>query len=148
MPKDEVIATLDDESYQAALAGAQAAYGIAVSDVAKNGESGNAPALFEAKSRVQESRARLAMEQQRLDFTRLRAPAAGIIVTPRLEERVGQNLLRGAEFCVVADVGKVTVEAATRGTKPVLRVDGPGVLTEGSARAWRRASGRACAGSA
>jgi GAF domain-containing protein len=112
VPKDEVIATLDDESYQAALAGAQAAYGIAVSDVAKNGESGNAPALFEAKSRVQELRARLAMEQQRLDFTRLRAPAAGIIVTPRLEERVGQNLVRGAEFCVVADVGKVTVEAA------------------------------------
>jgi multidrug efflux pump subunit AcrA (membrane-fusion protein) len=35
-----------------------------------------------------------------------------VIVTPRLEERVGQNLSRGAEFCVVADVGTVSVEVA------------------------------------
>jgi len=52
------------------------------------------------------------MEQQRFDFTRLRAPAAGVIITPRLEERVGQNVARGTEFCVVADVGTVTVEVA------------------------------------
>ena len=36
--------------------------------------------------------------------TRLAAPVAGVIVTPRIEERVGQLLARGAEFCVVADV--------------------------------------------
>jgi Membrane-fusion protein len=112
VPAGEVIATLDDESYAAALADAQAAYQIAASEVAKNREAGNAPATFEAQSRLEELKARLAMEQQRFDFTRLRAPAAGVIVTPRLEERVGQNLTRGAEFCLVADVRTVSVEAA------------------------------------
>jgi RND family efflux transporter MFP subunit len=112
VPKDEIIATLNDESYQAALSDAQAASAIAESEVAKHQEAGNASAMFEAQSHVDELKARMAMEQQRFDFTRLRAPAAGVIVTPRLEERVGQNLVRGSEFCVVADVGRVTVEAA------------------------------------
>jgi cobalt-zinc-cadmium efflux system membrane fusion protein len=35
-----------------------------------------------------------------------------VIVTPRIEERVGQLLPRGAEFCVVADVQSVTAEVA------------------------------------
>ena len=112
VPQGEVIATLNDESYRAALADAQAAYAVAESDVEKQRGTGNAAALFEAQSRTEELKARVAMEQQRFDFTRLRAPAAGVIVTPRLEERVGQNLTRGSEFCVVADVGKVSVEVA------------------------------------
>ena len=110
--KDAVIATLDDESYRAALADAQAAYQIAESAVARYQEAGNAPAMFEAQWHRDELEAKIAMEQQRFDYTRLRAPAAGVIVTPRLEERVGQNLARGAEFCVVADVGTVSVEVA------------------------------------
>jgi RND family efflux transporter MFP subunit len=112
VPKDEVIATLNDETYQSALADAQAAYAIAESEVSKQRAAGNAPALFEAQSHVDELKARIGMEQQALNFTRLRAPAAGVIVTPRLEERVGQNLSRGTEFCVVADVGTVSVEVA------------------------------------
>jgi HlyD family secretion protein len=40
------------------------------------------------------------------------APAAGTILTPRLEERVGQNIARGAEFCVVGDVETLTAEIA------------------------------------
>ena len=112
VPKGEIIATLNDESYRAALADAQAAYAVAETDVEKQRGTGNAAALFDAQSRVEELKARIAMEQQRFDFTRLRAPAAGVIVTPRLEERVGQNLPRGSEFCVVADVGRVSVEVA------------------------------------
>ena len=56
--------------------------------------------------------ARITMEEEHLGHTQLRAPAAGVIVTPRLEERVGQNLARGAELCVVADVASVTAEVA------------------------------------
>jgi RND family efflux transporter MFP subunit len=112
VPEGEIIATLNDESYRAALADAQAAFAVAESDVAKQQSSGNVSALFEAQTRADELKARIAMEQQRFDYTRLRAPAAGVIVTPRLEERVGQNFPRGAEFCVVADVGTVNVEVA------------------------------------
>jgi hypothetical protein len=37
---------------------------------------------------------------------------SGVIVTPRIEERVGQFLTRGTELCVVADVGSVLAEVA------------------------------------
>jgi multidrug efflux pump subunit AcrA (membrane-fusion protein) len=41
------------------------------------------------------------------------SPVDGVIVTPRLEERVGQVLTSGSEFCVIADAaGSVTVEVA------------------------------------
>ena len=112
VPAGEVIATLDDETYRASLASAEAAYAIAESEASRHRESGNASALFDAQSRSEELRARVAMEKQRLDFTVLRAPARGTIITPRLEERVGQNVARGAEFCVVADVGNVSMELA------------------------------------
>jgi RND family efflux transporter MFP subunit len=108
----EVIATLEDESYQAALADARSAYQIAESEVARAREAGNAGAMFVAQSRRDELAARITMEEDHLAHTSLRAPAAGVIVTPRLEERVGQNLARGAELCVVADVGTVTAEVA------------------------------------
>ncbi|HTD52794.1 MAG TPA: GAF domain-containing protein, partial [Thermoanaerobaculia bacterium] len=109
---NEVIATLEDESYQAALADARSAYQIAASEVARAREAGNAAAMFEAQSRRDELASRINMEAEHLARTSLRAPAAGVIVTPRLEERVGQNLVRGAELCVVADVGTVTAEVA------------------------------------
>jgi GAF domain-containing protein/biotin carboxyl carrier protein len=108
----DVIATLRNESYVAALADARAAYAIAESAVARAQEEGNAAALFQAQSRRDELRARVALETQNLEWTRLKAPIGGTIVTPRLEERVGQNLPLGTELCVVADVGSVTAEVA------------------------------------
>jgi RND family efflux transporter MFP subunit len=108
----EVIATLRDEIYQAALADARAAYTIADSAASRAREDSDAAALFQAQQRRAEARARVALEEQNVEATRLSAPIAGTIVTPRLEERVGQSLARGAELCVVADVGTVTAEVA------------------------------------
>jgi RND family efflux transporter MFP subunit len=108
----DVIATLRDDAYLASLADAKAAYAIADSAAARAREESNAAAMFQAQQRREEQRARVALEEQNLEATRLSAPIAGTIVTPRLEERVGQNLARGAELCVVADVGTVTAEVA------------------------------------
>jgi len=108
----DVIATLEDESYTAALAQARSAYQIAESDLARTRDAGNAAAAFEAESRRNELAARIALEEERLSRTRLVAPVAGVIVTPRIQERVGQNLARGAELCVVADAASVTAEVA------------------------------------
>ncbi len=112
VPAGEVIATLEDEAGRASLAEARAAYEIAETAIARSRDAGNASALFEAQTRQREARARLAVEEERLGYTQLRAPVGGVILTPRLEERVGQNLTRGAEFAVIGDVGTVTVEIA------------------------------------
>jgi RND family efflux transporter MFP subunit len=108
----EVIATLKDESYQAALAEARSNLTLAESDIARSRQMADAGSVFDAEARRREALARIALEEDRLARTRLTAPAAGIIVTPRIEERVGQLLPRGAEFCVVADVRSITAEVA------------------------------------
>jgi RND family efflux transporter MFP subunit len=108
----DTIATLKDESYAADLAAAKTAEDIARSDIARAREAGNPAALYDAEARRDEARARSVLAQDRLSRTRLVAPASGVIVTPRIEERVGQLLPLGAEFCVVADVADVTAEVA------------------------------------
>lgn len=108
----DVIATLRNEGYVAALAEARAGLSIAESAASRAQDEGNAAALFQAQSRRDELRARVALEAENLEWTSVKAPIAGTIVTPRLEERVGQNLTRGSELCVVADVGSVTAEVA------------------------------------
>ena len=108
----DVIATLRNEGYVAALAEARAGLTIAESAASRAQDEGNAAALFQAQSRRDELRARVELETENLEWTRVKAPIAGTIVTPRIEERVGQNLTRGAELCVVADVGSVTAEVA------------------------------------
>ncbi len=108
----DVVATLKDESYLAAVAEVQAALDIAESEVARHTQEGDAAAMFEARSRRDEQRARLAFAEEQLSKTHLAAPIAGVIVTPHIEQRVGQALSRGAEFAVIADVGTVTAEVA------------------------------------
>ena len=106
----EVIATLRPESYQAALEEARSALAIAESDVARNREMGDPAATFESAARRDELRAKIALQEDQFARTRIRAPMAGVIVTPRIDERVGQFLQRGSELCVVADLRSITAE--------------------------------------
>ncbi len=120
----ETIATLKDESFAADLAAAGTLEDLAQSDIARARANGDAAAVFDAQSRQDEARARIALAQDRLSRTRLIAPASGIIVTARIEERVGQLLPPGAEFCVVADLQNVIAEVAVpEGDASLVRTD-------------------------
>jgi RND family efflux transporter MFP subunit len=107
-----VVATLRDDAYRAALAETRAAEQIAEADVARYRSEGNAAATFQAVARRDEMRARAALAEEKLERTRLRAPEAGVILTPRLDERIGQLLPAGAEFAVLAETSAVLVEVA------------------------------------
>jgi RND family efflux transporter MFP subunit len=108
----QVIATLRDEGYRAALADAQAGARIAESEVSQHTQSGDAAAMFAARSRQENQLARVALEQDRLSNTLLRSPVSGVIMTPHIDQRVGQFLAAGAELCVVADTSNVMAEVA------------------------------------
>jgi RND family efflux transporter MFP subunit len=108
----EVLAVLEDQPYQAALAEAQSALEIAESDETRHRNEGNSAAMFQARSRREELSAKIALAEEQLERTRLKAPAAGVIVTPRIDQRVGQLLTTGAEFCLLADTTDVTAEIA------------------------------------
>ena len=108
----DVIGTLRPAVYEASLADARAAYQVAESEVARYREVGDAASMFEATAKRDELKARIAMEEERFAGTTLRAPVGGTIVTPRIEQRVGQFLKKGAELCVVADTGSIFAEVA------------------------------------
>lgn len=108
----EIIATLEPDIYRVSLADARAAYQIADSEVARYREAGDSASMFEAESRRNELQARIDMEEARFANTSLRAPVSGVIVTPRVDERVGQFLQKGTELCVVADTRSILAEVA------------------------------------
>jgi biotin carboxyl carrier protein len=109
----EVIARLDERPYLASLAAARAELEIAGQHASRARQEGDAAALFDAGNRQQEAAAEVATQEQRLSWTRLTSPVAGVVVTPRLEERVGRVLAGGEEFCVVATAdGKIIAEVA------------------------------------
>lgn len=126
----DVLATLRDDSYRAALAEARAAAEIAEADVARHRADGNAAATGQSQARRDEMRARAALAEQRLAFTRLTAPEAGVIVTPRLEERVGQLLAAGAELAVLADTSALLVEVAVPERDATLLAEGQAVVVK------------------
>jgi len=113
----DVIAKLKDEPYKARLEEARSGLAIAESDFARRQSAGDPGAMFEAQSRRDELQARIALEEDRLSRTEIRAPRAGIIVTPRIEERVGQLLTRGSELCVIADTQSAIAEVAVPETE-------------------------------
>jgi multidrug efflux pump subunit AcrA (membrane-fusion protein) len=54
--------------------------------------------------------ATLALLSRQRSGTRLRSPLAGVVLTPRLTERVGELLSRGAAFCQVSALDPLEVE--------------------------------------
>ena len=122
---NDVIAALKDEKYQASLADALADSRIAASDMARHLETGDAPSMFAAQSRRDETAARVALAREEVNRTRLVAPTSGVILTPRLEERVGQSLARGEEFCRRRGRGRGDGRGGDPGGGRRLRPGGP-----------------------
>jgi RND family efflux transporter MFP subunit len=126
----DVLATLKDDAYRAAAAEARAAEQIAEAEVARHRADGNAAAMGQALARRDEQRARAAWAEERLAATRLRAPEAGIVITPRLDERVGRLLESGAEFAVLAETSSLLVEVAIPEGDATLLADGEPVAVK------------------
>jgi RND family efflux transporter MFP subunit len=108
----EVVATLRDDRWQAELAEASSALDIAESELSRHRSEGDAGAAYQALARTEELRANIGLATRRLEWTKVRAPVKGVIVTPRLDEKAGQFLQAGAEVFVLADMAEVSVEVA------------------------------------
>ena len=109
-----MVATLDDGDYQAAAAQARSDFDIARNEFAQSQASGDTSELARAAARLEETRARAAVAEENLAQTKIRAPAAGVLITPHLEDRIGQAVASGAELCVIADTRSAEVEVAIR----------------------------------
>jgi RND family efflux transporter MFP subunit len=108
----QLLAEIAADEQRVALEQAQAQYDIQSRRVLQlEGEGKLGEARIE-RARMQEAAAKLGLERTQLTQTQLRAPITGVVVTPRLEERVGQYLKRGDVFCQVVDLTSAWAEVS------------------------------------
>lgn len=107
-----ILATLADWQYRAELAGAQAKYNTAVSEMnhslAINDDS--QAGIFRIQADYWASE--VSRDRERLDKTLLRSPIDGIIATPHIEDTVGRSLNPGDTFAEVVDTAQADVDVA------------------------------------
>ncbi|HET9794524.1 MAG TPA: efflux RND transporter periplasmic adaptor subunit [Thermoanaerobaculia bacterium] len=108
----QVVAILHSEGFAADAAQARSDLEIAQSELARARAENDAAATYQALARVHEAEARDMAARKQLADTELRAPVAGVIVTPHLDEKQGALLPAGTSFCAIADSSVITGEIA------------------------------------
>lgn len=71
------------------------------------GERGEAA---QARLRMKIYQAEAGLYAEKLERTRIRAPAAGVVITPKVEEKLGQQLAVGDVFCELADPENISAD--------------------------------------
>lgn len=131
--RGQVLADLQDWDYRAALAGAEAKYQTALSEM--NRALAHNDGAQAGVQRVQADywQSEVQRGQQRLEKIHLRSPIDGWITTPHVQDFAGRQLKPGDDFAQVADNSTVTVNVA---------VDEPDLpLLRTGARGWVKLDG-------
>ena len=106
----QFLAQLDDSDAQVKLAQAQAAYGQARHDLAEAEFRNDVGAAGQATIRVNLHSVEVQLQQQRVADAQLRAPIAGVVVTPKVEDRVGSMAKPGEAFCEIVASDRMATE--------------------------------------
>lgn len=106
------LADLEDWNYRTDVAAAQARYIEAVE--AMNRALAMNDGTLAGTERVKGDywKAELARAQERLDHTAIRAPLAGVITTPHVDNAVGRHLTQGDTLAEMVETSHVTVDLA------------------------------------
>lgn len=118
----QILAQLDVSDDRMKLARAEADLAQAQRAIAA-AEFRNEPAAA-AAARIQSEMhgAEVSFEQRRLNDAELRAPIQGVIVTPKVEQRIGTMLRPGEGFCEIVDQRHMAAEMSVPETDlPLLR---------------------------
>lgn len=105
-----VLAELDDSDARVGLERAVANLAVARRQLAEAGAGRDLGAAGQARLRIQMYEAESAFSREKVDKARLRALINGVVVTPKVEEKVGQLLTPGDVFCELVDQDRMAVE--------------------------------------
>ena len=106
----QMLAQLDDGPDRVKLAQATADLAQAKRDLAEAEFRNDPPAAGQAQIRTELHTAEVNLEQQRIDEAQLRAPIAGVLVTAKVDERVGAMLPPGESFCEIIAQDRIGAE--------------------------------------
>ncbi|MBI4514161.1 MAG: efflux RND transporter periplasmic adaptor subunit [Gemmatimonadetes bacterium] len=107
----DILAVLRDDEIRTRLQEAEAGRAIAEREAAAAQTAGDEAKAQIARIQAQELAARLSLLRQELERTRLRAPVAGVVLTPRPRERLGASLEPGETFVVLGRTDRLEIEA-------------------------------------
>jgi len=118
----QLLAQLDSSDHRIKLAQADAALAQARRDLAEAEFHNDPSAAGQAKIRADLHAAEVTLEQQRLEESQLRAPIAGMVVTPKVEEKTGTMLTPGEGFCEIVAQDQMAADMSVPETDlPLLR---------------------------
>lgn len=106
----QVLARLDDIEIQAGLAEARARRAMAERALAARRAAGDAAGAASEAARLAGLIADVERWETDLARTRIRAREAGVVATPRVEDRAGLKLARGEVFCDIVQLDRQEVE--------------------------------------
>ncbi len=108
----QAVALLDDAEYRMGLDDAAARHQVMVREQSRFRADGRLADAAVADARLKGLEAEVELWRSRLERTRISPRIAGVIATPRIEERLGARLARGDVFCEVVDPSLQSVEVA------------------------------------
>ena len=115
-----VLAELDDSDNRLRLGQAQTDWALARRDLQDTEAHGELGAAAQARLQMEIAQEEVSLFRQKVDQARLRSPISGVIVTPKVEEKVGKLLSRGEEFCELVDPLQMAVEMDVPETEEAL----------------------------
>jgi GAF domain-containing protein/multidrug efflux pump subunit AcrA (membrane-fusion protein) len=106
----QVLAQLDDSEDRIKLIEADAALSQVRRELAEAEFRNDPGAAGQAQIRSQLYSAEVTLEQQRINDARLTSPIAGIVITPKVEEKFGTMIKPGDSFCEVVSQDRMAAE--------------------------------------
>jgi RND family efflux transporter MFP subunit len=125
----QLLAELDSSANRVKLAEAQTSLALAQRDLADAEYRRDPAAAGEARLRAAMYQAQVNLEQKRVNEAQLTASISGVVVTPKIEQRVGTMLAPGDAFCELVDQSHMAVDMNVPETDlPLLRAGNPVAL--------------------
>ena len=106
----EELAALDDSDDRIRLERAATDLALAHRQLAEAEEKRDWAAASQARLGMDLHQAEVNLYQEKVEKARLRAPIAGVVVTPRVEEKAGKLLTPGDGLCELVDQDQLAVE--------------------------------------
>jgi RND family efflux transporter MFP subunit len=112
----QVLAQLDDGDDRVKLAEAESALSQARRELAEAEFHNDPSAAGQAKLRADLYEAEVQLEQQRVAASELRSPIAGVVVTPKIEEKRGTMVKPGDNFAEIVGQDRIAAEMSVAET--------------------------------
>jgi multidrug resistance efflux pump len=106
----QLLAEIDDSDFRTKLAAAQANLALARRNLVDAEFRRDLGGASQARLRMQMYQAEVSLYQEKIAKAGLRAPIAGVVVTPKVEEKVGKLLAPGDPFCELMAQDRMAAE--------------------------------------